>query len=190
VDSAELVFKVAPSHDAVLWTTMISAYGKFGRVLEAIHMFDRMAQLGIKQDGVAYLAVLSACSHGGLVREGWHYFKLMSDGQSSIRMQPEHYGCMADLLCRRGYLENALEFIENMPFDSSIASWSSLLNSSRIYGNATMSRLAASHLLKLDPENYNNWVALSSAHALESDWHETWMIRESMSRVCEERAWM
>jgi pentatricopeptide repeat protein len=139
VDSAELVFKVAPSHDAVLWTTMISAYGKFGRVLEAIHMFDRMAQLGIKQDGVAYLAVLSACSHGGLVREGWHYFKLMSDGQSSIRMQPEHYGCMADLLCRRGYLENALEFIENMLFDSSIASWSSLLNSSRIYGNATMS---------------------------------------------------
>jgi pentatricopeptide repeat protein len=182
VDSAELVFEVAPSRDAVLWTTMISAYGKFGRVWDAIHMFDKMAQLGIKQDGVAYLAVLSACSHGGLVREGWHYFKLMSDGQRSIRMQPEHYGCMADLLCRGGYLEDALEFIENTPFDSSVASWSSLLNSSRIYRNAKMSRLAASHLLKLDPENHSNWVALSGAHALESDWHETWMIRESMSR--------
>ncbi|KAK3140689.1 hypothetical protein QOZ80_5AG0404360 [Eleusine coracana subsp. coracana] len=184
VDSAELIFKATPSHDAVLWTTMISAYGKFGRVRDAIHLFDIMTQLGIRQDGVACLAVLSACSHGGLVREGWHYFKLMSDGQISVRIQPEHYGCMADLLCRKGYLEKALEFIENMPFDSSVAAWSSLLNSSRIYGNAKMSRLAASRLLKLDPENHSNWVALSSAHALESDWHETWKIRENMSREC------
>ncbi|XP_062230784.1 pentatricopeptide repeat-containing protein At2g13600-like [Phragmites australis] len=184
VDSAELVFKAVPSHDAVLWTTMISAYGKFGRVEDAISMFERMAQLGIKRDGVAYLAVLSACSHGGLIREGLNYFKSMSDDQSSARLQPEHYGCMADLLCRRGYLEEALEFIEDMPFESSVASWSALLNSRRIYGNAKLSQLAASHLLKLDPENHSNWVALSSVHALGSDWHETWMIRESMSREC------
>ncbi|TVU04103.1 hypothetical protein EJB05_50331, partial [Eragrostis curvula] len=184
VDSAERVFKASSSRDAVLWTTMIAAYGKFGRVQDAVCMFDRMAQLGIKQDGVAYLAVLSACSHGGLVREGWKYFKLMSDGQSSNRVQPEHYGCMADLLCRRGYLKEALEFIESMPFDSSIAAWSSLLNSSRIHGNAKMSQLAATQLLKLDPENHSNWVALSSAHAQEGDWHETWMIRESMTREC------
>ncbi|CAD6332915.1 unnamed protein product [Miscanthus lutarioriparius] len=70
VDSAELVFKAVSSNDAVLWTTVISAYGKFGRVQDAVSMFDRMAYLGIKQDGIAYLAVLSACSHGGLVREG------------------------------------------------------------------------------------------------------------------------
>ncbi|KAL6608242.1 hypothetical protein ACP70R_041305 [Stipagrostis hirtigluma subsp. patula] len=184
VDSAELVFKAVPSRDAVLWTTTISAYGKFGRVQDAVSMFDRMAKLGIKQDGIAYLAVLSACSHGGLVREGWHYFSLMSDGHSSVRVQPEHYGCLADLLCRRGYLEEALEFIENMPFDSSVAAWSALLNSSRIYGNARMSQLAASHLLKLDPENHSNWVALSCVHASENDWHETWMIRDSMSREC------
>ncbi|KAG2628799.1 pentatricopeptide repeat-containing protein At3g24000, mitochondrial-like [Panicum virgatum] len=184
VDSAELVFKVAYSQDAVLWTTMISAYGKFGRVQDAVDMFDRMAQLGITQDGIAYLAVLSACSHGGLVKEGWHYFNLMSDSRSSVRMHPEHYGCMADLLCRRGYLEEALEFIENMPFDTSIAAWSALLNSSRIHGNARLSQLAASHLLKLDPENHSNWVALSSVHASENDWHVTWTIRESMSREC------
>ncbi|RLN01176.1 pentatricopeptide repeat-containing protein [Panicum miliaceum] len=165
VDSAELVFKVASSQDAV-------------------DMFDRMAQLGITQDGIAYLAVLSACSHGGLVREGWHYFNLMSDGQSSVKMHPEHYGCMADLLCRRGYPEEALELIENMPFDTSIAAWSALLNSSRIHGNARLSQLAASRLLKLDPENHSNWVALSSVHASENDWHVTWTIRESMSREC------
>ncbi|KAL6900737.1 hypothetical protein ACP4OV_005413 [Aristida adscensionis] len=184
VDSAELVFEAVPSHDSVLWTAMISAYGKFGRVHDAVSMFDRMAQLGIKQDGIAYIAVLSACSHGGLVREGWHYFNLISDCQSPVPVQPEHYGCMADLLCRRGYLEQALEFIENMPFDSSAAAWSALLNSSRIYGNSKMSQLAVSHLLKLDPENHSNWVALSSVHASENDWHETWMIRESMSREC------
>ncbi|WVZ96490.1 hypothetical protein U9M48_042122 [Paspalum notatum var. saurae] len=142
------------------------AYGRFGRVQDSVSMFDRMAQLGIKQDGLAYLAVLSACSHNGLVREGWHYFNLISDGQRSVEVQPEHYGCMADLLCRRGYLEEALEFIENMPFDSSVASWSALLNSSRIHGNARLSQLAASHLLKLDPKNHSNWVALSRCTGL------------------------
>jgi pentatricopeptide repeat protein len=184
VDSAELVFKEVSSNDAVLWTTMISAYGKFGRVQDAVSMFDRTAYLGIKQDGIAYLAVLSACSHGGLVREGWYYFKLMSDGSSSVKMQPEHYECMADLLCRRGYLEEALEFIENMPFDSSVSAWSALLNSSRIHRNTKLSQLAASCLLKLDPENHSNWVALSNVHASGNDWHETWTIRESMSREC------
>lgn len=184
VDSAELVFEAMSSHNAVLWTTMISAYGKFGRVQDAVSMFDRMGQLGIKQDGIAYLAVLSACSHGGLVREGWYYFNLMSYGSSSVKMQPEHYGCMADLLCRRGYLEEALELIENMPFDPSAAAWSALLNSSRIHGDAKLSQLAASRLLKLDPENHSNWVALSSVHASGNDWHGTWTIREIMSRQC------
>ncbi|KAM3407377.1 hypothetical protein ACQJBY_001040 [Aegilops geniculata] len=182
VDSAELVFNGTPSLDAVLWTTMISAYGKFGRAQDAVCLFDRMASLGIKRDGVAYLAVLSACSHGGLVREGWHYFKFLFDGQSSVKLQPEHYGCMADLICRRGHLEYALEFIESMPFESSIAAWSALLNSCRIYGDAKLGQLAASRLLELDPENHSNWVALSSIHASEGDWHETWMIRENMNR--------
>lgn len=89
VDSAELVFKLALSLD-VLWTTMISAYGKFGRAQDAVCMFDRMAYLGVKRDGLTYLAVLSACSHGGLLREGWHYFKFLFDGQSSVKLQPEH----------------------------------------------------------------------------------------------------
>lgn len=184
VDSAELVFEAVSSNDAVLWTAMVSAYGKSGRAQDAVSLFDRMARMGIEQDGIAYLAVLSACSHGGLVREAWHYFSSISDGSSSVEMRAEHYGCMADLLCRRGYLEEALEFIKNMPFDSSVAAWSALLNSSRIHGNARLSQFAASCLLKLDPENHSNWVALSSVHASGNDWHETWTIRESMSREC------
>ncbi|XP_040379752.1 putative pentatricopeptide repeat-containing protein At1g68930 [Oryza brachyantha] len=181
VDSAELVFNDAMSSDAVLWITMISAYGKFGRVYDAISMFDRMPKLGIKQDGVAYLAVLSACSHSGLVKEGWNYFKLMFHGPNSVKIEPKHYGCMADLLCRSGYLEEALDFIRNMPFDSSVAAWSALLNSCRIHGNAKLGQLAASRLLQLDPNNHSNWVALSNVHASEINWHDTLMIRESMS---------
>uniref|UniRef100_J3M428 Pentatricopeptide repeat-containing protein n=1 Tax=Oryza brachyantha TaxID=4533 RepID=J3M428_ORYBR len=184
VDSAELVFNDAMSSDAVLWITMISAYGKFGRVYDAISMFDRMPKLGIKQDGVAYLAVLSACSHSGLVKEGWNYFKLMFHGPNSVKIEPKHYGCMADLLCRSGYLEEALDFIRNMPFDSSVAAWSALLNSCRIHGNAKLGQLAASRLLQLDPNNHSNWVALSNVHASEINWHDTLMIRESMSSEC------
>lgn len=74
VASAKLVFDGMPSRDPLLWTAMVSAFGKCGFVREGIATFEEMGRLGIARDGIAYLAVLSACSHGGLVKEGWHYF--------------------------------------------------------------------------------------------------------------------
>ncbi|XP_073008800.1 pentatricopeptide repeat-containing protein At2g13600-like [Typha latifolia] len=180
IDSAELVFRLLHSRDVVLWTTMISAYGKSGWVCNAVEMFEKMIKLKMKCDEVTYLAVLSACSHGGLVREGWHYFRLMFDEKQRVAVKPEHYGCIVDLLCRSGHLEEALHFIEQMPLKPSIAIWSAFLNSCRIYGNTEFGQLAAFKLLELDPDNHSNWVALSRMHATESKWHETWKIRETM----------
>ncbi|XP_010932000.1 pentatricopeptide repeat-containing protein At2g13600 [Elaeis guineensis] len=180
ISSSKLIFETMHTRDPVLWTTMISAFGKYGCVEDAISMFERMEELNIKRDEVTYLAVLSSCSHGGLVSEGWHYFRFLLEEKGESFVKPEHYGCMANLLCRTGYLEEALEFIESMPLKPSIAIWSAFLNSCRMYGNTELGQLAASRLIELDPENDSNWVVLSSIHAAESEWNETWKIRECM----------
>ncbi|KAJ6844453.1 pentatricopeptide repeat-containing protein-like, mitochondrial [Iris pallida] len=176
IASARLVFDTACLRDSVLCTAMVSALGKCGLVREAITMFESMAE----RDEVAYLAVLSACSHGGLVREGWHYFVAMGEEGEGVFPKVEHYGCMADLLSRSGRLDEALDFVNSMPLEPSVSIWSSFLNSCRIYGNMKLARLASARLLELDPENHSNWVVLSSVHALERDWTESWRVREDM----------
>ncbi|WOL15735.1 pentatricopeptide repeat-containing protein [Canna indica] len=180
IGSAKAVFEAMPSRDPVLWTTMISAYGRCGCVSDAIEMFEKMIQMNIKRDEVAYLAVLSACSHAGLLSKGWQYFQLMFEEEHTVVAESEHYGCMVDLLCRSGRSEEALDFIEHMPFEANVAIWSTLLHSCRMYGNAKLGQFAASQMSRIDPEFHSNWVLLSSIHAAESEWDTTWKIRESM----------
>jgi len=180
IASAKLVFYSMPLRDPVLWTAMISALGKCGFVREAIALFEEIGKSGIVRDEISYLAVLSACSHGGLVKEGWHYFQSMVEEGKIICPKEEHYGCMVDLLGRSGRLDEALEFIKGMPVAPSAAIWSSFLNSCRMHGNVELGRFAASQLLEVDPENHSNWVILSSIHAWERNWTETWRVRQSM----------
>ncbi|XP_042432373.1 putative pentatricopeptide repeat-containing protein At1g68930 isoform X2 [Zingiber officinale] len=156
--SAKIIFEMLPSRDPILWTAMISTYGKSGCISDAIRIFEQMTELKIKHDEITYLAILSACSHAGLVNEGWHYFRLMSEEKHTVAARSEHYGCMVDLLCRSGRLEEALDFIKQMPFEPGISAWSALLSSCWIYGNTKLGEFAASQLLKMDPEFESNWV--------------------------------
>ncbi|XP_021891229.1 pentatricopeptide repeat-containing protein At5g27110, partial [Carica papaya] len=70
VNKALQTFYKLPERDAVSWTTMIAAYGSHGQALEALTLFRDMLKSNSKPDRITFLAVLSACSHGGLVDEG------------------------------------------------------------------------------------------------------------------------
>ena len=58
---------------------MISAYGLNGQVHDAVALFAKMQDLGLSQDSIAFVSVISACSHAGLLEEGRYYFKLMTE---------------------------------------------------------------------------------------------------------------
>ncbi|GKD70786.1 pentatricopeptide repeat-containing protein [Tanacetum coccineum] len=57
---------------------------------------------------MTFIGILNACSHGGLVEEGWKHFTSM---KSVYQIEPkiEHYGCLIDLLGRAGLLKEAEE---------------------------------------------------------------------------------
>lgn len=61
--------------------------------------------------------------------EGWLYFRLLLEEKGEAFVKSEDYGCMANLLCRTGHLEEALEFIGSMPLKSIIDIWSAFLDS-------------------------------------------------------------
>ncbi|KAL2529255.1 Pentatricopeptide repeat-containing protein [Forsythia ovata] len=95
------------------WSAMIAGYGMHGRALEALEVFYTMNQAGVKPNYITFVSVLAACSHAGLMDEGWHWFRAM---QHRFHVEPgvEHYGCMVDLLGRAGYLTKAYDLVKEM----------------------------------------------------------------------------
>ena len=68
---------------------------------------------GMTPDDSNCTSVLSACSHGGYVDQGWMIFNSMVEEGIPLRM--EHYACMADLLGRTGQLSEAHDFLKKLP---------------------------------------------------------------------------
>lgn len=81
---------------------------------EAIGLFNEMQQNGLRPDSTSFAAILSACSHLGLVEEGRRFFDQMVRVYD-IRPRIEHYGCIVDMPGRAGLIEEAYQVIKNMP---------------------------------------------------------------------------
>ncbi|GFS42278.1 tetratricopeptide repeat (TPR)-like superfamily protein [Actinidia rufa] len=103
---AKWIFNSMEQHDMVSWTAMIMGCALHGHAHEAISLFEQMEMEGVKPNSVAFIAVLTACSHAKLVDEAWQYFTRMIQVHG-IAPSLEHYAAVADLLGRAGKLEEA-----------------------------------------------------------------------------------
>ncbi|KAJ4725761.1 Pentatricopeptide repeat [Melia azedarach] len=164
VEDAERVFSQMSAADVVSWNSMIKAYSQNGYPGKAIILFQKMVEEGIKPTNSSFLAVLSACSHSGLVEEGQKIFESMVT-EYSILPEETHYGCMVDLLGRAGQLENALNFINNLTIKPTALIWRPLLAACRCHRNLQMAEFVAKQILELDPDDAAVYVTLSNIYA-------------------------
>lgn len=177
MDVAERFFSKMPTKDLFSWTTMINGYGKHGLGEEAISLFNKMQSDNIEPDDVAYLAVLLACSHSGLIEEGQEFFsRLCSDRRTKARV--EHYACMVDLLGRAGRLKEAKNIIDRMHLKPNAGIWQALLSACRMHGDVELGREVGDIVLRLDGDNPVNYVMLSNIYADAGYWNECEKIRE------------
>ncbi|KAK4400199.1 Pentatricopeptide repeat-containing protein [Sesamum angolense] len=178
-DDGFQVFDKSLEKNVITWTALISGYGLHGRVSEVLDSFRQMINEGFKPNQITFLAVLSACSHGGLVDEGREYFlSMMRD--YGVQPRGKHYAVMVDLLGRAGRLEEAYTFVEMSPCKDHPAVWGALLGSCRIHGNVEMVKLAAKNFFELEPENAGKYVVLSNAYATFGLWKNVAEIRSVM----------
>nr|CAD1838893.1 unnamed protein product [Ananas comosus var. bracteatus] len=101
----------------------------------ALGLFDEMVERNIRPDHVSMVAVLSACSHSGLVSDGEKLFRRMVE-EYKIRPRMEHYSCMVDLFARAGLLKKAEAMLEQAPLLPTAAMWAALVAASQVYGDA------------------------------------------------------
>ncbi|KAL7000535.1 hypothetical protein U1Q18_001686 [Sarracenia purpurea var. burkii] len=126
LESSLKIFNEMIDKNLISWTALISALGLNGCGDEALHRFREMEVVGFKPDGVAFIAVLSACRHGGLVNEGMELFSKMKT-KYEIEPNMNHYFLMVDLLTRYGLLKQAEQLILGMPFPPNALIWRSFL---------------------------------------------------------------
>ncbi|KAL6844308.1 hypothetical protein ACP4OV_025984 [Aristida adscensionis] len=180
-DEAERRFREITARNVVSWTAMINGLGKHGHGREAIGMFKEMQAAGVEADEVAYLALLSACSHSGLVDECRSYFSRIRRDRR-VRARAEHYACMVDLLGRAGELREAKDLILTMPMEPTVGIWQTLLSACRVHKDVAVGREAGNVLLAIDGDNPVNYVMLSNILAEAGEWRECQRVRDAMRR--------
>ncbi|KAJ6807662.1 pentatricopeptide repeat-containing protein, mitochondrial [Iris pallida] len=188
---ARLVFETGGSsregrrgRDVVLWTSMLNAYGRNGQFDDVIKAFEEMLAERTEPDGLAFLAVLSACSRSGNVKKGLEFLGLMGRSYGLVP-GPEHYGCIVDMLCRAGEVEKAWKFANEMVVAGNgkrigASSWGAILSACRDTGNVEIGVTTARKGLELDPCNVGLLMELSNLYAKVGMWDEIGVLREEM----------
>ncbi|XVF28995.1 hypothetical protein REPUB_Repub15cG0081600 [Reevesia pubescens] len=167
--AAREVFSRMARRDVVSWTSIIVGAAQHGRAEEALSLYDKMVLNGVKPNEVTFVGLIYACSHVGLVNRGRELFKSMIEDYG-IHPSLQHYTCLLDLLGRSGYLDEAENIINSMPFKPDEPTWAALLSACKHYGNAKMAIRFADHLLSLKPEEPSTYILLSNIYASSSLW--------------------
>eukprot|EP01018_Ginkgo_biloba_P013907 Gb_04460 [translate_table: standard] len=179
IEIARQVFDEMYRKDLASWNAMIAGYGIHGCAEDALALFNQMQLRGMKPNNITFVGLLSACSHAGLVDKGKLYFDCMRR-DFCITPSMEHYACMVDLLGRAGLLDEAYNFIKQMPINPSIGVWGALLGACRIHCNIELGERAAEHLFDLQPENAGYYVLLSNLYAAAGRWDDVVKVRTMM----------
>ncbi|RLN04695.1 hypothetical protein C2845_PM13G24110 [Panicum miliaceum] len=180
IKKAYEIFSGLTKQDVFSWTAMIMGFAVNGLCGEALDLFARMEGEGkVMPNEVTFLGVLTSCSHGGLLEQGYHHFQRMSTVYN-LASRIEHYGCMVDLLGRAKLLAEASQFIKEMPIAPDVVVWRSLLFACRACGEVGLAEYVAERILELEPKKCAGHVLLSNVYATTSRWVDVNKLRTSM----------
>ncbi|XP_022154217.1 pentatricopeptide repeat-containing protein At1g59720, chloroplastic/mitochondrial-like, partial [Momordica charantia] len=178
IERAKQVFDSMPVKDTRAWSSMIMGFACHGLSEDAIDAFQQMLEAKVMPDHVTFIGILSACAHGGLVSEGRRYWSLMLE--FGIEPSVEHYGCIVDLLCRSGLVEDAYKIVTTTTIPPNPATWRSLLTGCKKEKLLNLGEVVAGYLFKIEPLNPENYILLSNLYSSVSQWEKMSELRKKM----------
>ncbi|CAL1356946.1 unnamed protein product [Linum trigynum] len=180
INVAVRVFEYLPRRNVVTWNAMLGGLAMHGKGKAVLHMFSKMFEEA-NPDDLTFIAVLSACSHAGLVDQGWEYFHNL-EPVYGITPKIDHYACMVDLLGRAGRLEEAERLIHNMPMPPNEVVLGSLLGSCSLHGKLQIGERILHDLVQMDPQNTEYHILLSNIYASSGNRKQANSLRDALYR--------
>ncbi|KAJ4980736.1 hypothetical protein NE237_031573 [Protea cynaroides] len=174
IKDSRRVFDLIKEKNLVTFNTMMGGYAVHGLGQKALEIFQRVEE----PDHISFLAVLSACNHGGLVDEGIKIFNSMKD--LGIIPTEGHHACMVDILGRSGRLDEALNLIRTLPGEANQDIWGALLGACKIYSNLEIGIYSGSRIIEMGCENPGHYVLLSNILADFKKWEDVETMRKMM----------
>ncbi|KAI4353139.1 hypothetical protein L6164_002110 [Bauhinia variegata] len=147
---ARRVFDHMPNRNMDSWHLMIYGYANNTMGDDGLQLFEQMKELGLELTSETFLAVLSACASAEAVEDGYIHFESMKS-KYGIEPRMEHYMGLLDVLGQSGYLKEAEEYIQTLPFEPTVTVWESLRNYARIHGDIDLEDHAEELIVSLDP---------------------------------------
>ncbi|XVF52157.1 hypothetical protein PTKIN_Ptkin04bG0242200 [Pterospermum kingtungense] len=177
LDIACQIFTMSKEKSIAGWNSMISAYGCHGNGKRAVQVFHEMCESGIRPSKSTFINLISACSHSGLVNEGLLHYSLML-GEYGVEPVTEHHVCIVDMLGRAGKLQEAYEFIKQIPKEPEPGVWGALLSACNYHGNIEMGRKVAEHVFGLEPDNVGYYISLANMYVSAGGWKDAMELRQ------------
>ncbi|KAI3496174.1 hypothetical protein L1887_38528 [Cichorium endivia] len=182
VNDARLVFDTMPKKNTITWNEMIHGYAQNGQGEKGVSLFKEMINNScenLKPDAITFIAVLTACSHSGLIDYGIKIFNSMFQ-EHGIEPLSDHYTCVIDSLGRDGRFDEVEGILDNMSCVSDPILWEVLLSSCRVHDNVKLAKRAAEELIRINPCNATPYVLLANMYSSLGRWDDVRKIRELM----------
>ncbi|EFJ10572.1 hypothetical protein SELMODRAFT_127914 [Selaginella moellendorffii] len=147
-----------PERNPVSWSTIVQAFARNSQGEEAIQLVLAMLLEGTAPDEIAYIEILAACAHIGLLETSRRFFHSITADHGLVP-SIEHYSCMIHILGRSGQARDAEELLQTMSLVPDSISWTALLGSSNEISRGAR---AARKAVDLDGEISAPYVLLSN----------------------------
>ncbi|EFJ29152.1 hypothetical protein SELMODRAFT_92456 [Selaginella moellendorffii] len=170
LELAKNVFAELETPNTISWSSLVAAYARGSKGSSALENFWKMRLEGNDLDQIAFTNILSACSHGGLLRHGWTFFNSMVEDHC-IAPTLEHFSCLIDLLGRIGQVDAAEDLLKSMPTKADAASWRCLLGACRSHNEVGIGTHAHGHASTIDSGDSSAYGLLSSIHRAGTSFH-------------------
>ncbi|PKA57730.1 Pentatricopeptide repeat-containing protein [Apostasia shenzhenica] len=179
VESATKIFSSIPFKDLISWNAMIMGLAQNGQAEEGLVKFEEVLANGIRPDRITLLGVLSACSLGGLLREGKQIFSSM-EKEHGMKPDLEHYYAMVEMMGRAGKLEEAMELIETMDLKPDVFIWDLLLEVCMTHGSLSYAEDVAQKMMEMEPRSYPFYSVMEKMYGARGKWESMAKVRKMM----------
>ncbi|XWS66615.1 hypothetical protein CRYUN_Cryun05aG0215300 [Craigia yunnanensis] len=112
--SARFLFEQAAERDIVAWSALISGYEQNGQPNEAVKVFIRMGEMGVKPDEFILVSLMSACSQVGNLELARWVDCYLSRCEIDVR-QAHVLAALIDMNAKCGNMDRAAKLFEKMP---------------------------------------------------------------------------